>query len=44
MKKKYEIPEAEAFCTELETGLLVVTGGQDPFIDEVMPEDEDFDD
>lgn len=39
MKKKYEIPEAEAICTELEMGLLTVTGGQDPFEEEVIPDD-----
>ncbi len=43
MKKKYEIPEAEELHTDLEMGLLTATGGQAPFTDEVMPEDEDFD-
>jgi hypothetical protein len=39
MKKKYEIPEAEAICTELETGLLIVTGYEEPW--GVMPDDPD---
>lgn len=43
MKKKYEIPEAEDLCVSLETGLLTVTGGQDPFEEEVI-QDDSFDD
>lgn len=43
MKKKYEIPEAEELHTELEMGLLTVTGGEDPWDDGVMPEDDSFD-
>lgn len=43
MKKKYEIPEAEEIRTELETGLLIVTGGEDPWDNGVMPEDDSID-
>ncbi len=41
MKKKYEIPEAEAIRTELEAGLLTDTiGGGGPIEEDVMPDDE----
>jgi hypothetical protein len=43
MKKKYEIPEAEELRVSLEMGLLTVTGGQDPFEEEVI-QDDSFDD
>lgn len=41
MKKKYEIPEAEAIYTELSDGLLqVIISGGGGIVEDVMPEDE----
>ncbi len=41
MKKKYEIPEAEAIYTELSDGLTqVIISGGGPIHEDVMPEDE----
>lgn len=44
MKKKYEIPEAEAIYTELRAGLLdVIISGGGPIEEDVMPDDDSFD-
>ncbi len=41
MKKKYEIPEAEAIFTELSNGLLqVIISGGGGIEEDVMPHDE----
>lgn len=41
MKKKYELPEAEVFCTELRSGLLdVIISGGGGIEEDVMPDDD----
>ena len=42
MKKAYFVPESEVIRTELEMGLLTVTGGDDPIHENSMePDDRD---